>query len=302
MKTIGFFVVAIMIAMISITSAASVDLVHKDTTTWNEIDSAGLLDYTMPCTGEVMTYNFTIVEPSNMSVNTEYCLLFYTRNAETISWDNTANEVWNNQGSKIIDCAMTDGVGYFAPMTGTFNFGLWGTGLDNINDGDDYDGSVKGAKVWLVPRTDIAEGTDDVVTGWSNGNNFLWETELISCTGGSIQTVVVSVECPVSFNISPTSYNYGTLYPGVCSGTDPSGPITLSNTGCPDLQVETIATGIFENIDYSVGSGWIDADDFSVVVDGSTNKVINTRICIPSGELPDTYTGTVTFEYIAVSP
>lgn len=299
MKTISIFVIAIMIAMVSATSASSVNLVHKDTTTWNETDSAGLLDYTMPCVGEVMNYTFTIVEPSNMLAGTEYCLLFYTRNAESVSWDNTANEVWNHQGSKIIQCATTDGSGYFAPLTGTFDFGLYGTGLDYINDGDDYDGSVEGAKVWLVPRIDI---TGDTVTGWGGSSNFLFETELVTCTGDSSQTVEVIVSCPVSFSISPPNYDYGTLYPGACSGTDPSGQITLSNTGCPDLQVETIATGVFEGIDYSVGTGWIDANDFSVIVDGSSVKLISTRICIPSGTLPDSYVGTVTFEYISVSP
>lgn len=308
MKKIGLFVIAIMIAMVSVTSAVSVDIVHKDTTTWNEIDSAGLLEYTMPCSGSEMTYNFTIVEPSNMTPDTDYCLLFYTRNAENVSWNNTANEVWNHQGSKIIKCATTDNTGYFVPMTGTFNFSLYGTGLDNINDGDDYDGSVEGAKVWLVPRTDITEGTVDAVTGWGNLEMFLFETELVACADNRTQTVDVVVSCPVSFDVLPTNYNYGTIYPGACSVKNPDSgqKVILNNTGCPDLQVEINTTGIFENIDYDVdGDGsltWIDANNLSINVDRGSTKNLNTRICIPIGTVPDSYTGTVTFEYIAVSP
>ena len=308
MKTIGFLVVAMLIATISVTSAVSVDLVHKDTTTWNVMDSAGLLEYTMPYTGEVMNYIFTIVEPSNMLADTEYCLLFYTRNAESVSWDNTGNEVWNNQSSKIIKCGTTNGVGYFAPITGTFDFNLYGTGLDYIDDGDDYDGSVEGAKVWLVPKTDITttgtgEDIVDAVTGWSNKNNFLWETELISCTDSSTQTINVIVNSPVGFELSPLTYNYGSVFPNECSDTNPNGVITLTNTGNVALQIQTITTGMFENIDYAeIVDSWIDANSFSVDIDGGTSKDIDTRICIPSDATPKSYGGTVTFEYIAVSP
>ena len=296
MKKIGLFVIAIMIAMVSVTSAVSVDIVHKDTTTWNEIDNAGLLEYTMPCTGEVMNYTFIIVEPSNMSANTSYSLVFYSP-TDAGTWN--PDTVWNNQNTSLIDSGITDGSGDLV-LTGTFDFSLHGQGLENINDGNDYKGLVNGAKVWLVPSADYSSAQSKI-TSW-NPTNFLFETELVSCTDNGTQTVEVVVSCPVSFDITPTSYDYGTLYPGACSGTDPDGQVTLNNSGCPDLQVETYTTGVFEGIDYSVGSGWKDANDFSVIVDGSSVKLISTRICIPSGTVPDSYSGTVTFEYIAVSP
>ena len=106
--------------------------------------------------------------------------MFYTRDSESISWNNVANEVWTNQGSKVIQCATTGDTGDVSPMTGTFNFGDYGTGLDYINDGDDYDGSVLGAKVWLVPSSDL---TGDTVTGWHPGN-FLFEEDLITIAFG----------------------------------------------------------------------------------------------------------------------
>lgn len=302
MKTIGLFVIALMIAMVSVTSAASVDFVHKDTTTWNEIDSAGLLEYTMPCTGEVMNYTFTIVEPSNMSANTNYSLVFYSR-TNVGTWN--PDTVWGNQSTSLINNGTTDGSGNLM-LTGTFDFSSYGQGLENINDGNDYNGLVKGAKVWLVPSVDY-NSTQSIVTNW-NPTNFLFETDLVSCTDNITQTVSVNVSCPVSFGVSPTNYDYGTIYPGACSVKNPDSgqKVILNNTGCPDLQIETYTTGIFENIDYDVdGDGsltWIDANDLSINVDSGSTKSLNTQICIPSGAVPDSYTGTVTFEYIAVSP
>ena len=300
-KTISIFIIAILIAMISVTSAASVNLVHKDSN-WNEIDSAGLLNYTIPCTAELMTYTFTVVESNNMLPNTPYSLVFYSR-TDAGTWN--PDTVWTNQDTSLIDSGTTDVNGDLV-LSGTFDFSLHGQGLENINDGKDYDGSVNGAKVWLVPSADY-DGSS-TITGW-HPTNFLWETELVTCTDSNTQIAVeVVVSCSVGFGITPTNYDYGTLYPGACSVKNPDNEqkVTLSNTGYPDLQVETYTTGIFENIDYDVdGDGslvWVDANDFSVIVGGGVSKDLNTRICIPSGTVPDSYAGTVTFEYIAVSP
>ena len=300
-KTIGIFIIAILIAMISVTSASSVNLVHKDSN-WNEIDSASTLSYTMNCPATMMEYTYTLNQNLNVGTPTEYCLLFYTRNDEGISWLNSDNQVWGNQGSKIIQCVMTDSDGYFAPMTGTFDFNSYGTGLDYINDGDDYSGSVEGAKVWLVPKSDITttgtgEDIVDAVTGW-HPSNFLWETELIQCI--NVQEVIVTVNCPMSFEVSPLTYDYGTIYPGDCSGDNPNGQITLSNTGCPNLLISTVTTGIFENIDYAEGSTWVDANNFDIIINKGDSKSINTKICIPNDAALNSYTGTVTFEYLTL--
>ncbi|MCK4736511.1 MAG: PEF-CTERM sorting domain-containing protein [Methanophagales archaeon] len=166
------------LAMAGTVSAATVNLVEKNPTDWSVVSDgkSGTLVYTMPDT--TMVYTFTLNTP--LTPNTVYCLVFYTRNSEGISWRNSDNEVWGNQGSRRIRCATTDCSGYFPiPMSlGTFNFDNHGTGLDYINDGDDYDGSVLGAKVWLVPSSDL---TGDTVTGW-NPSNFLWEEDLITPT------------------------------------------------------------------------------------------------------------------------
>ena len=296
-KIIGIFIIAILIAMISVTSAASVNLVHKDgPPDWNEIDSAGLLEYSMPCSGEVMTYTFTVIEPGTMLANTPYSLVFYSRTEEG-TWK--PDTVWTNQSTSLIDSGTTDGDGNLV-LSGTFDFSTHGQGLEYIDDGKDYDGSVKGAKVWLVPSANY-DGSSTL--SW-NPTAFLFERDLVSCTGSNTQIVNVLIDSPVGFELSPLSYNYGNVFPNECSETNPDGnqPITLTNTGNVALQIQTITTGMFENIDYAeITNSWIDANSFSIVVDGGLYKDIDTRMCIPSNAIPGNYGGTVTFEYIAVS-
>lgn len=156
-----------------------VDLVQKDSSDWSIVLGGrnGTLSYSMG-TDEVMNYEFTM--NSKLDADTDYCLVFYTRKDGTISWDNDDNEVWGNQSSGLIDSGKTDGSGVLGPLRGTFDFTAFGTGLDYIDDGDDYDGSVYGGKVWLVPCSDYDEG-GKAVTGY-HPNNFLFETDLVTPT------------------------------------------------------------------------------------------------------------------------
>lgn len=174
----GIMLLVSILAMAGTVSAATVNLVEKDPSDWSVVSggNSGTLVYTMPAT--TMDYTFTL--NTALDANTEYCLVFYTRSSDSVSWLNSANEVWGNQGSKVINCATTGSDGYFTPMSGSFNFDNYGTGLDYIDDGDDYDGSVLGAKVWLVPSSDL---TVDTVTGW-HPSNFLFEEDLVTMAFG----------------------------------------------------------------------------------------------------------------------
>ena len=46
-----------------------------------------------------------------------------------------------------------------------------------------------GAKLWLVPKTDIGDGK---TLNWANWNNYLYETDLISYQFDTSTTVVIS--------------------------------------------------------------------------------------------------------------
>ena len=123
-------------------------------------------------------------------------------------------------------------------------------------------------------------------------------------TQEEIQVVNVTVDAAVpGLNVMPPSYDYGSVVQGQCSVENPNGTIQLNSTGNVDIEVTTIAVGIFEGIDYCIGSTpctpWTDVNSFSVVVPFGTVEEVNTRICVPVDYLGN-YTGTVTFEYIAV--
>ena len=112
-------------------------------------------------------------------------------------------------------------------------------------------------------------------------------------------SVVVGQAVP-GLDVIPSNYDYGTVIQGQCSDENPNGTIYLNNTGNVNITVTTIATYIFENIDYRIGSGaWIDVNSFSIGVATSINQTVNTQICIPSVTTPTGYSGAVTFEYIS---
>ena len=191
-------VLAVMLASVSMVSAieptydASVDLVQKNSTDWSVVPGGnnGTLSYTMGC-DEVMDYNFTM-NGDVLELNTKYCLVFYTRDNGGISWLNEDNEVWGNQDSGLIDRGITDlCCGKLDPMIGTFDFSDYGLGLECIDDGDDYDGSVCGGKVWLVP---CADWTPGAVTGW-HPDNALFEEDLVEATEPCCELEVNMDEC-----------------------------------------------------------------------------------------------------------
>ena len=114
------------------------------------------------------------------------------------------------------------------------------------------------------------------------------------------QEVNVVVGGTTGIEVTPTSYDYGDLGRGQWSTVNPDGNILLNNTGTADLEITTDTTGIFENIDYSDGGGWIDANTFLTRVDNTEIKDISTRIWIPIDAARGAYSGDVTFEYIAL--
>ncbi len=239
----SIMLLVLILAMAGTASAATVNLVEKDgAPNWNVVSggNSGTLAYTMPTT--TMDYTFTL--NTALDADTEYCLVFYTRNDESISWLNSLNQVWDNQGSKVINCTRTDGSGNFDPMIGTFNFDDCGTGLDYIDDGDDYDGNVLGAKVWLVPSSDL---TGDTVTGW-HPSNFLFEEDLITIAfgpgPGDNEAKFVLSESTSVVAMLTCGNNAGSkiTFSLTRDGTTISGPTTMTCTAGTSTY-ETIDTG-----------------------------------------------------------
>lgn len=154
----------------------TVNLVEKDPSDWSVVPEgdSGTLCYSMGCAG-IMSYVFTLNTP--LEPETDYCLVFYTRN-EAGTWN--PDTVWDNQDTGLITSMTTNENGElgYDPVSGSFDFNDYGFGLECIDDGKDYDGTVCGAKVWLVPCDDYDEGEQEI-TNW-NPNEFLFEEDLIT--------------------------------------------------------------------------------------------------------------------------
>jgi len=297
--TIALLSVLVVMSLVGAVTAASIDLVHKNPTDWSEIPPAATLTYSMPCGGDdKMTYTFVADGSEGLLYDTGYSLVFYSHDG-TATWN--PDTVWGKQVTTLIKNGITDSSGALT-LSGDFTFRGKGQGLEYIDDDKDYDGSVLGAKVWLVPSSDYSESESEL-TNW-NPTQFLFETELVTCTDiDTKQTVKVRVSQSISgFSVDPTTYDYGEIPRGQYSTTNPDGPIKLKNTGTTNLQISTTATGIFENIEYSLGPEWINVNTFSTEVDAGEQEVISTRICIPLDAEYGDHKDTVTFEYIAISP
>ena len=118
--------------------------------------------------------------------------------------------------------------------------------------------------------------------------------------GGNTQEVNVAVGNSTGLDVSPASYDYGDVGRGQWSDENPDGNITINNTGTADLLITINTTGIFLNIDYNDGGGWIDANIFTTQVNNTEYKNIDTMIYIPTSVAQSVHTGNVTFEYIAL--
>ena len=117
--------------------------------------------------------------------------------------------------------------------------------------------------------------------------------------GGNTQEVNVAVGNSTGLDVSPASYDYGDVGRGQCSDVNPEGNITINNTGTADLNITIVTTGIFLNIYYNDGGGWMDANNFTTQVNNNESENIDTKIYIPTSVPQSVHTGNVTFEYYA---
>ncbi|MCK4501248.1 PEP-CTERM sorting domain-containing protein [Candidatus Babeliales bacterium] len=174
-----FVLLIAMVMMVGAASAATVNLVEKNwATDWSVVSGgkSGILAYTMPCPSSTMsTYAFT---SCSLTPGKSYSLVFYSR-TDAGTWN--PDTVWANQDTTVIASGAADGSGCLT-LSGTFDFSIHGKGLECIADGKDYDGTVKGAKVWLIPSSCFS---GSAVTCWPP-NDFLWEESLVACEPTSV--------------------------------------------------------------------------------------------------------------------
>jgi hypothetical protein len=238
------------------TGTTTLDLCAKDTS-W-------------ACTGtKTATLTFDTVGPTFKGTltthnlqNIDYALIYYPDKT-----DRFASDKWNGAGGKVITTWTGDANGPFntdlginLPNTDDWNAVASPDYCDLRNTWDDY-AHCRGAKIWIVPTTDLTSNTDLPLDAWTP-SSYLFETDLITYvdsdlpTTGTMGTEVVVPDPTCGISASGIG-DFGTMTRGQTKGSDYSIYSTVTTSG------DSAATI------YLYGSNWnynTEADGFGMDV------------------------------------
>jgi len=156
---------------------ATLTLENKAPDTWQVIEDDKYATLTYSIVGNEFAYK---LEAFGLEPNTEYSLIYYAD-----KYPRFQNWGGDNPGA-LIGTATSDQYGYIY-TSNTIDLGI---DLPNATDAniDKYDYSVPpdnyahahGAKIWLVPNTDLTNGNSLPVINWEHHADWLYETDLIT--------------------------------------------------------------------------------------------------------------------------
>jgi len=198
------------------------------------------------------------------------------------------------------------------PIAADWNINPTPDYCNNANGFDSY-AHCAGAKIWIVPTSDLTSGPVLPLTVW-NPTTYLFETDLVTYTMGSPTTACESSQCVAArCGISATGDpSFSSMVQGT---TSQSGQTTIvTNTG--NVQVTPKISGA-----NWVGSQWIAKDDGYWMPVGATQWSLPTpswntltttptsigtlsplgtatvyyQLTVPSPQPTDSYTQTITF-------
>jgi len=283
---------------------STLTLENKDNSTWLVIsdDISGTLEYVS--SANLFWYSFSA---TGLTASTEYSLIYYADTENRfVDWGG------DNPGA-LIATFTTDASGNITPTAGSVDLNMDlpcspdanAYFYDYTKSPDLYDHAT-GAKIWLVP-TSAYDAGQRKVTAWTP-SAFLFETDLIwyDDTDAGDSTVALTAEVPdiVAISATPTSIDFGTVYPGHTAVGD---NITVKNIGTKTVNVDASVAGgaVFGYLQLSIGSGWITtAPSWPSLITGLTmgaSKTVYNQLPVPSGYTPTgTETATLIFEATAV--
>jgi len=277
-------------------------LENKDAN-WSVINDGkqGTLEY--DSSADLFWYNFSA---TGLTASIGYSLIYYADTEDRfVDWGG------DNPGA-LIATFTTDGSGNITPTAGSVNLNMDLPCSPDANayfydytaSPDFYDHAT-GAKIWLVP-TSAYDAGQRKVTAWTPGA-FLFETDLIwyDDTNAGDSTVALTADVPdiVAISATPTSIDFGTVYPGQTASGD---NITVRNIGTWAVDVDaSVASGaVFAFLQLSIGSGWINASSWSPLIPNlamGASKTVYNQLPVPGNYTPSgTETATLIFEATAV--
>jgi len=275
---------------------SSLTLENKNAT-WAIIDDPiqGTLEY--DSSADLFWYNFSA---TGLTTSTNYSLIYYADQPDRfVDWGGS------NPGA-LIATFMTDPSGNITPTAGSVDLNMdlpcspdWNINPDpdycDLHNGfDDYD-HCSGAKIWLVPTSVLPNPyPDDGSWAFWDVSGILFETDLIwyDDTDDGDSTVALTAEVPdiVAISATPTSIDFGTVYPGDTAVGD---NITLKNIGTKTVAVDATLdpmTGtVFNYLKLKGSYSPSYSGAWSPIISSllpSANQTLTTALDVPSTYIP----------------
>jgi len=250
-------------------------------------------------------------------VGSQYSLIYYPDQADRFN-------KWNGAGGMVIATFNTQN-GVAIPINTNLGKNLpdvvipdWNINPNpnycNNNNGFDSYAHCAGAKIWIVPTSDLSSGPALPLLNW-NPTKWLFETDLVTYTMGNPTTTCVGGQCvPITCGMTAIdSPDFGSIVPGAVKQ---SGITTLvTNTG--NVQVTPLISGanwvgikyatLFDGYWMPVGATqWTDTIWANVVpltttptsmgvIGISGTATVSYQLTVPSPQPTDTYSQTITF-------
>jgi len=156
-------------------------LENKDSN-WNAITDTTTATLTFDTIGNNGKFNY-ILEVTDLVLNTEYALIYYTD-------EDPRFQKWGGKDGIIIATFTTGAGGDYSSGSQSVDLGMnlpslpdWNINpvpnyCNNANGFDSY-AHCKGAKIWIVPTSDLTDGDELPLKSW-NPSKYLFETDLIT--------------------------------------------------------------------------------------------------------------------------
>ncbi|MCX6821777.1 MAG: hypothetical protein NTW30_03285 [Candidatus Aenigmarchaeota archaeon] len=291
------------------------NLCAKDSTTptWQCLTNGATGTLTFGTVGP--TFKGTLITHGLIDGN--YALIYKPDTADRFT-------TWTGIGGKVIATftgAQTNGIslpidtnlGINLPIPADWNAVPPADYCNKVNTWDSY-AHCTGAKIWIVPTSDLTGSNNLPLTAW-NPTTYLFETDLVTYTVGNPTATCVNGQCvPITCGISTSgSPDFGSIVPGAVKQ---SGITTLvTNTG--NVQVTPLISGanwvgtkyatLLDGYWMPVGATqWTDTIWANVVpltttptsmgvIGISGTATVSYQLTVPSPQPTDTYSQTITF-------
>jgi hypothetical protein len=290
------------------------------TTTLLTLENKNPMTWTIINDGISATLTFGTIGPKFTGTLTTNGLTPGTNNYALIYKPDTANRFvnWNGAGGVVITTFSGNGV--FLINTPLVNLPIaadWNAIANpdycNKNNGFDSYAHCTGAKIWIVPTSDLTSGSVLPLTVW-NPTTYLFETDLVTYTIGNPTTTCVGGQCvPIVCGMTATG---SPAFGNMVQGTTVQSGITTTVTNTGNVQVNPLISGVnWVGSTYSGNSNawmpvgatqWTDTIWANVVPLTTTptsmgaigiagTATVSYQLTVPSPQPTDTYSQTITF-------